>query len=170
MSVDFKNALVAEFRHRVFGESVVRLKKCLAQLTEEEVWWRPNENSNAVGNLVLHLCGNARQWVLSGLFGQPDLRKRQAEFDQRDIIPKDNLLALLDNLCAEIDALLDSVTPEELLRPRPVQVYDSITGVSILIHVIEHFSYHVGQMTYGVKAVKNRQLNFYTENLEVEKG
>jgi uncharacterized damage-inducible protein DinB len=157
---DFKKEIIAQFRERVFQESIPRLKKCLAELTDEEIWWRPNENSNAIGNLVLHLCGNARQWVLSGLGGAPDMRERQKEFDQRAIIPKAILLDLVDTLQADIDKRLDTISATELLRVRPVQIYQE-TGVSILIHVIEHFSYHVGQMTYSVKYMKNKQLGYY---------
>lgn len=65
----FCDALLAETRRRLFGESFPRLKKCLEQLSEEEIWHRPNPHSNSVGNLVLHLCGNARQWIASGLGG-----------------------------------------------------------------------------------------------------
>jgi uncharacterized damage-inducible protein DinB len=157
---DFKIQIIAQFRERVFCESVPRLKKCLAELSDEEIWSRPNENSNAIGNLVLHLCGNARQWILSGLGGMPDKRERQKEFDQRTIIPKADLLKLLDDLVVELDSLLDKITAIELLRVRPVQIYQE-TGVSILIHVIEHFSYHVGQMTYAVKYMKNKQMGYY---------
>ncbi len=155
-----KNVLINQFRERVFNESVPRLKRCLNELTDEEIWWRPNENSNAIGNLVLHLCGNARQWILSGLGGAPDMRERQTEFDQRAIIPKTDLLRLLDTLLAEINTLLNTLTTKELLRVRAVQIYHE-TGVSILIHVIEHFSYHVGQMTVIVKFLKNKQLGYY---------
>ncbi len=157
---DFKTEIIAQLRIRVFEESVPRIKKCLAELTDAEIWWRPNDNSNAIGNLVLHLCGNARQWILSGIGGAPDKRERQKEFDQRDIIPKAELLKLLDDLIAEIAVLLPSITAKELLRVRPVQIYQE-TGISILIHVIEHFSYHVGQMTVIVKSLKNKQLGYY---------
>jgi uncharacterized damage-inducible protein DinB len=157
---DFKTQIIAQFKERVFIESVPRIKKCLAELTDKEIWSRPNENSNAIGNLVLHLCGNARQWILSGIGGAPDKRERQKEFDQRTIIPKADLLKLLDDLVVEIDNLLNKITAKELLRVRPVQIYQE-TGVSILIHVIEHFSYHVGQMTYAVKYMKNKQMGYY---------
>ena len=56
-----------QIHQRLFEESVPRLKKCLDELTEEEVWKRPNEYSNSMGNLVLHLCGNVRQWIVSGV-------------------------------------------------------------------------------------------------------
>lgn len=162
-SLALTHALVAEFRRRVMDESVPRLKKCLAELTEAEVWQRPNPNSNAVGNLVLHLCGNARQWVLTGIGGAPDHRERQTEFDCRGGISKAELVEKLDALMLEINELLDKITPEELLRVRPVQVYEE-SGLTILVHVLEHFSYHVGQATYFVKAIKDMDLAYYEDD------
>ncbi len=162
-SLALTHALVAEFRRRVMDESVPRLKKCLAELTEAEVWQRPNPNSNAVGNLVLHLCGNARQWVLTGIGGAPDHRERQAEFDCRGGINKAELVEKLDALMLEINEFLDKITPEELLRVRPVQVYEE-SGLTILVHVLEHFSYHVGQATYFVKAIKDMDLAYYEDD------
>ena len=78
-----KDELLNEFRRRIFEEGLPRLKKCLAELTEEETWQRPNGHSNSMGNLVLHLNGNVRQWIVSGLGGRPDERKRQQEFDSQ---------------------------------------------------------------------------------------
>lgn len=137
-----------------------RLKKCLDQLTEEEVWQRPNEHSNSMGNLVLHLEGNIRQWVLSGLAKSPDSRKRQDEFDERGPIPKAKLLADLERTMEEIAEALDKIQPEDLMTQHEVQVFHE-SGLSILIHVVEHFSYHVGQMTFYVKALKDIDMDYY---------
>ncbi len=156
----FRDALIAETRRRLFEESFPRLKKCLQELTVEEIWQRPNANSNSVGNLVLHLCGNARQWIVSGLGGQPDTRQRQQEFDEKGPLPTTQLMDMLDVLRRDIEEVLQRVEPEELLRQRPVQVYEE-TGLSILVHVVEHFSYHVGQITYYVKLRKNVSLKYY---------
>ena len=122
---------------------------------------RPNENSNSVGNLVLHLCGNARQWIVSGLGGQADVRQRQREFDEQGPMPKQELLDLIDAVEVDMKQVIDDLKPEELLRMRKVQTFEE-NGVSILIHVIEHFSYHVGQMTYVVKAMKNVDTGYYS--------
>ena len=138
----------------------MRLKKCLGELTEEQIWSRPNENSNSMGNIVLHLCGNVRQWIVAGLGEQIDIRQRQKEFDEKGPIPSAKMLQELDVLMAEVNDILDQVTPEDLLRKRPVQIYEE-SGLSILIHVVEHFSYHVGQMTYYVKMVKNMDMGYY---------
>ena len=163
----FRDLLLAEVKRRLFDESMPRLKKCLAELGEEEVWQRPNEHSNSVGNLVLHLNGNIRQWILSGLAGQPDTRKRQEEFDEQGPIPKTELLESLEKTMALAAAALDDIPPENLLEYRDVQTFRE-SGLSILIHVVEHFSYHVGQITFIVKAGKNIDMGYY-ENIDLEK-
>ena len=156
----FCDALLAEARRRLFEESIPRLKKCLAELNEEEIWHRPNGHSNSVGNLVLHLCGNARQWIISGLGGQADTRQRQQEFDERGLLPTSYLLEMLEQLQEDMEAVFQEIEPAGLLRPRPVQTFQE-TGLSVLIHVIEHFSYHVGQATYFVKSLKNTDMGYY---------
>ena len=156
----FLNLFVSEIKRRLFEESQVRLERCLNELSEADIWWRPNENSNSVGNLVLHLCGNARQWILAGLGGALDQRRRQTEFDERGPIPRADLIQKVRDVMGEIDEVLDHLKPEDLERPIVVQSFDE-TGLSILIHVVEHFSYHVGQMAYIVKARLDKQTNFY---------
>lgn len=166
--VDFRNALIAEARRRLIGESIPRLRQCLSLLSEEEIWRRPNPQSNSVGNLALHLCGNARQWIGSGLAGMPDTRRRQAEFDERGPVPTAQLLRLIEETEKLIEETLEKVDPEDLLALRPVQTFEE-SGLSILIHVVEHFSYHVGQAAYWVKAMKGEDLGFYGGmDLEVE--
>lgn len=153
--------LIQETRRRLLGESLPRLKRCLDLLEEEEVWLRPNESSNSVGNLVLHLCGNARQWIVSGLGGAVDNRRRSEEFSARGPLPKSYLIELLDALASDIEAVLDRLSEGDLLKVYPVQVFQE-TGISILVHVVEHFSYHVGQVGYFVKARKNLDLGYYS--------
>lgn len=167
-SENLKDLLVYEFRRRVIEESIPRIKKSLSEISEAEVWFRPNENSNAIGNLVLHLCGNARQWVLAGMDAQPDHRQRQTEFDARGGISKADLTDLMDKLQVDLEEFLPRITVENLFIVRRVQVFEE-TGVSILVHVIEHFSYHTGQIAYAVKFLKNKDLDFYGDmNLEVQ--
>lgn len=150
----------SEVRRRLIDESMPRLKMCLEKLTEEDIWWRPNDNSNSVGNLILHLCGNIRQWMLSALGGSVDNRVRQKEFDERGPLPKDTLIQKLDQVMKEVGELLDRLHPEALIEKKVVQGFEE-TGMSILIHVIEHFSYHVGQIVYMTKAAKDIDLKFY---------
>ena len=160
LSQTIHRTLIAEVKRRIITESVPRIKKCLAQLSQEEIWHRPNENVVSVGNLVLHLCGNLRQWVLSGLGNHPDRRQRDTEFAQTEPISADELIQQLDTLMQEVEQVLDQLTPLGLVTTRPVQAYQE-TGLAILMHITEHFSYHTGQITYYVKTRKNVDLQYY---------
>lgn len=160
-----KDEIIVEFKRRINDEFVPRIKKSIAHLNDEELWYRPNENTVSASNLILHLCGNVRQWILSGLAEHPDYRKRQNEFNESGLIPRDMLLSNLDNLMIEVSQALHHLTVEDLLQKRPVQIYNE-TGISILIHVIEHFSYHTGQIVYFVKSKKNVDMQFY-ENVNL---
>ncbi|MEO1414215.1 MAG: DinB family protein [Bacteroidota bacterium] len=153
--------LIQETQRRLFEESIPRIKKCLSMVTEEEVWLSLNDATNSMGNLILHLNGNVRQWILSGLMGQPDTRQRQEEFDALPrSLEKTDLIHMLDQLEAEVREALEEVSPEDLIRKRSVQVFEE-SGLSILVHVVEHFSYHVGQITYIVKSIKNEETHYY---------
>lgn len=153
-------AVVQEVRRRLFTECVPRLRTCLSLLSDTELWYRPNAETVSIGNLVLHLCGNVRQWILSGVDGRPDTRRRQSEFDEPGPIPADELLRRLDDVMTEVSGVLDRLTPQALLGVYRVQGFDE-TGAAILIHVTEHFSYHVGQVTYAVKSRKGVDLGYY---------
>ncbi|MEM6321921.1 MAG: DinB family protein, partial [Bacteroidota bacterium] len=159
-STELADAFLTEIKRRLFKECVPRLKICLAELTDEEIWYRPNSASNSVGNLVLHLLGNVRQWVVAGLGGQKDIRERQKEFDEQGPIAVEEIIADLDILMAIVAQIIEKTTIEDLLTVRNVQGYQE-SGLSILVHVTEHFSYHVGQMTYIVKMLKNADIGYY---------
>jgi len=153
-------ALIAEIKRRLFEESMFRLKKCLNELTTEQIWYRPNPSSNSVGNLILHLHGNVRQWVIAGLGKNEDIRERQKEFDEQGLVPVKKMVEDMDLLMVEVEAILDQVTAEDLLEVRNVQGFKE-SGLSILVHITEHFSYHVGQMTYIVKMLKDKDMGYY---------
>lgn len=156
----FGQAFITECERRLFDESLPRLKKCLALLSEEEIWFRPNSETVSVGNLVLHLCGNVRQWIVSGLGGVSDTRKRSEEFSEQGPIPTDDLVEHLDKIMKETQLVIRSLEPTSLLEKRYVQGFEE-SGISILVHVVEHFSYHVGQITYFVKSKKGMDLKYY---------
>lgn len=160
----FRALFVAEIHRRLFDESMPRIRKCMELVSEQELWFRPNEQSNSIGNLLLHLEGNVRQWILSGLGKQEDQRQRDDEFRASGMRSKADLWARLDHTMQEVQAFLPTITEEQLLAVHPVQVYEE-SGISILVHVVEHFSYHVGQITYAVKWLKNVDTGYYEEDL-----
>ena len=137
-----------------------RITRCLEELTEEQVWQRPNASSNSVGNQILHLCGNIRQWIVTGLGGLPDQRKRAEEFAATGGEEKAELLGRLSRVVADSKTVINKLTEEDLLRERPVQAFHH-DGVFILTHVTEHLSYHTGQIIFWVKALKDKDLDLY---------
>ena len=129
-------------------------------LTHEQVWWRPNSESNSIGNLILHLEGNVRQWIISGIGDRADTRRRQSEFDARETMSSEELLDHLRRTMEEAKDVLATITPEMPLVMKPVQTFEE-SVLSILVHVTEHFSYHTGQIAYITKQCLDEQLGFY---------
>jgi uncharacterized damage-inducible protein DinB len=108
-----------------------RIEHCVDQLDDEQVWWRPQGSMNSVGNILLHLVGNLRQWVVSGVGGVPDTRDRPAEFAERGPIPKAELLGRLGAVVAEADAALAGLDESRLLEPRRIQGFDETVLTAI---------------------------------------
>ena len=159
-SDDLRDALVREVEYRLYTECLPRIIKCIDQLDNDRIWWRPNENSNSVGNLILHLCGNVRQWIYTGLGKNEDVRNRQTEFDERKGIDKEELKEKLVATMALVRPVISNIPTEELLNIRSVQTFEE-TGLTILVHVTEHFSYHTGQIAYITKMILDKPLGFY---------
>ena len=136
-----------------------RIVRCLHSLSQKQIWWRPNAASNSVGNLTLHLCGNIRQWIVSGLGGAPDVRARDAEFAERGPVPRRVLIRRLQQTVREALAVLRRLPPDALTRHHVIQGFH-VTGLSAVFNVAEHFSYHAGQIIYLTKLKRSRDLRF----------
>jgi len=143
-----------------FDWNLERIVRCLDQLTEDQIWQRPNGNSLSIGNQLLHLNGNIRQWILTGLGRIPDTREREEEFAATGGIPKADLLEDLTATITAAKAVVDGLTEEDMVTERPVQAYKH-DGMFIVIHVTEHLSYHAGQVIFWTKALKDVDLDFY---------
>lgn len=154
------NNFVSETKLRMVEESFSKISSCLSQLSEEEVWHRPNEHVNSVGNLMLHLCGNVGQYVISGAGGHKDIRERQKEFDDRGTFTKEELIEKMRKVLAQVVEVLDQLTPEQMIEVRPVQCYE-MSVISMILHATEHFSYHTGQIIYYTKMLRNKDMAFY---------
>lgn len=141
-------------------ENTPKIKKCLDELTEEEVWKKPNASSNSVGNQLLHLSGNITQWILSSLGNTPDNRERDLEFSTEGGLTKKELFDMLESTVAKAVEVIQNLTGDELLQLRSVQGYET-SGVGIIIHVVEHYSYHTGQIIFWTKLLKDKDLAFY---------
>ena len=153
-------AFLARASEFILGDYLPKIERCLENLSDEQIWWRANEESNSIGNLILHLCGNARQWIVCGVGSQPDARNRDAEFEQRDVVPRDELVALLRSTLSDVHTTLQSVDPSTLLAYRKIQGND-VDILEAIFHVTEHFSMHTGQIIMLTKMMTSADLRFY---------
>mgnify|MGYP000639807866 CR=1 FL=1 len=155
-----ENQLVNEFKRRVFEESYARIFKCLEVMDDPQIWFAPNKNIPSVGNLILHLCGNMRQWVLSGLGNKLDNRDRDSEFIPQQDIRKCDLIFLMENVRVNIREVLIELPEDFETRKVKIQGFNE-TGFTVLTHVMEHFSYHTGQITTLTKLQQNMDTGYY---------
>jgi uncharacterized damage-inducible protein DinB len=139
---------------------VLRIRDCLDKLSPGEIWARGNENENAIGNLVLHLNGNVRQWIIAGVGGAADTRVRDAEFEARALMETGELLGRLDETVNEAIEVLGRVTASQLGERVTIQKY-SVTVLEAIFHVVEHFSHHTGQIIFATKMLTGEDLGFY---------
>ena len=153
-------AFIASASNFLIGDYLPKIERCLEKLTDEQIWWRANEQSNSIGNLILHLCGNARQWIVCGIGSQPDSRNRDAEFEQRGVIPRDELLTLLRSTLSDVQATLAALDPAIVLEHRKIQGND-VEILEAIFHVTEHFSMHTGQIIMLTKMLTSADLRFY---------
>ena len=155
-----EEAFLAQSRRLLTGSYLPRIEKAVEGLSDEQLWWRANAESNSIGNLILHLAGNVRQWIVSGIGGAVDARDRQGEFDAREPMPAGELLARLTSTVEEADRVLAALAPGTLLERRRIQTYD-VTVLQAVYTVVEHFSMHTGQTILLAKMWKG-DLGLYT--------
>ncbi len=151
---------LATARQKLLDEFWPRTCACLDSLNDEQIWWRPNEESNSIGNLLLHLNGNVQQWIVTPLGRREDTRDRDAEFAERAHVSASVLRSLLDKTLAEVEEILQRLTPEDLEERHHIQNHD-VTALQAIFHVVEHFAMHHGQILYITKMLQGRDLGFY---------
>jgi len=149
-------------RAKLLGQYWPRMRKAVESLTEEQIWWRPNAESNSVGNLLLHLNGNVRQWLVDSFNGAEDLRDRPAEFSATGQLSGAELLARVDETLGEAAKVLGRLAEAELLREYEIQGY-RVRGLEAVYQVVEHFGLHHGQILYITKMLRGEDLGFYRE-------
>jgi uncharacterized damage-inducible protein DinB len=147
-------------------ENVPRIQKCFAQLKHKEIWYSPNQQSNSIGHLILHLCGNITQYIQASLGGEQDKRERDLEFSSSEKLSAEALLEKLKTVVNKAELIILKCSETELLKERKVQAFN-LSGIGVIIHVVEHFSYHTGQIAYYTKELKNKDLQFY-EGLDLD--
>ena len=160
MSSEAGRAFLAEARRHLRADYLPKIERCLGRLTDEQVWWRASERSNSVGNLLLHLEGNLRQWVVCGVGGARDARVRDREFAERRGLPREELSGALRTTVEEACEALARLEPAALLETRRVQGLD-VTLLTAVFHAVEHFSMHTGQVILLTKMLADEDLAFY---------
>lgn len=157
------SGLFLEFsRTKLLGQYWPRLRACVEPLTEEQVWWRANEASNSIGNLVLHLNGNVGQWLVASFNKAEDKRNRPAEFAAREGMAPRALLERLGATMEQAAEVLTRLTEADLLARYEIQGYN-VSGLDAVYQVVEHFGMHYGQIAYISKSLQGVDLGFYRE-------
>jgi hypothetical protein len=146
--------------HTLREHYLPKVREAVEQLEEPEIWLRAGNASNSVGNILLHMAGNLRQHIISGVGGKPDERNRPLEFAARGGVPKELLLQTLEDTVREACAVLEAFDVKLLGEARIIQK-NKVILLGDIYHVVEHFAYHVGQIIYAVKAVKDKGFNWY---------
>ncbi|MBM3735863.1 MAG: DUF1572 domain-containing protein [Acidobacteria bacterium] len=137
-----------------------RIVTCLEKLSHEQIWFRAGDHENAVGNLVLHLCGNVRQWIGHGAGQLPNVRDRDSEFAARGEMDRGTLIARLNETIAIAQDVLRSGNAEMLARRARIQGYD-VPVLEAVFHSVQHFAQHTGQILFITKNLTREDLGFY---------
>jgi uncharacterized damage-inducible protein DinB len=143
---DVAAAVIAEAR-TTLREAHAKIVHCLDQLDDDQFNWRPFEPANSLANLLLHLCGNMRQWIINGIDQKPDTRHRPSEFSDRKPYAKAELMQRLDDTVKEADATLSRVTAETITQPRRIQGFDA-SVMHAVFHTVSHFVGHSQEIIY----------------------
>lgn len=157
---DAGRAFLDESRRYFLADYFPKIERCLERVTDAQVWWRANEESNSIGNLLLHLEGNARQWIVCGVGGASGQRDRDREFDERAQLPRATLLSALRTTLEDVEGVLARLDSSALLETRHIQGQD-VTVLAAVFHVVEHFSMHTGQIILLTKQLSSGDLAFY---------
>jgi hypothetical protein len=147
-------------RNLLTSDYLPKIERCLDQLSDRDVWSRPNDASNSIGNLILHLCGNVTMWIIGGVGNVPFERNRQLEFDERREIQSGDLRQRLRIAVQQADDVLRTFDTNQLMSRRAIQGYD-VTVLEAIYHVVEHFSMHCGQIILLTKARTGRDLQLW---------
>lgn len=152
-----------EFREQAvfrIEEALRMIRISLKELDEDAFWYRPNEVSNGVGQLLEHLSGNIKQYILSGLGGEKDTRERDREFESTGRRDREAVEQKFFETVRLATSVIENLPESSWLQKKQIQGFD-LTGLGIVLHVVEHLSYHTGQIAYLTKLINNSELGFY---------
>jgi hypothetical protein len=169
MTADELAAAVGREAATELTSALGKIQHCLGQLTDEQVWWRYQPSLNSIGNLIMHMCGNVRQWVVAGLGGAADRRDRPAEFAERGPIPKADLLRKLDAVVGEAKEVLGKLTTRQLLEVRRIQDFD-VTGLAAIFDSVPHFRGHTQEIIHMTRLQLGDAYQYQWKPLTPEQG
>ncbi len=149
-------------RYWLTKEYPIKLRHCINALPRDAVWARPNESSNSIGNLLVHLTGNVTEWILGGVGGRSIKRYRTGEFEQQDGADAAVLLDNLERVLQEADTVLAGLTEKDLERSVVIQGRDT-NVLGAVYHVVEHFAMHTGQIVLMTKIYAPGKIQFYED-------
>ena len=155
---DVANALLTGARHQL-SEGMAKIEHCVAQLSDEQLWWRPRPEMNSIANLMLHLAGNLRQWIVAGVGGAKDVRDRPGEFAERSGMPKAQVFEKLRHVIAECDAILAKLGPDALVSRKRIQGFD-VTVTDAIFDVVPHFRGHTQEIIHMTREQLGERYQF----------
>ena len=163
LGLELAREFIARSRFYLSEEYRTKIRRAVEAIPAEAIWRRANDQSNSVGNLLVHLAGNVRQWIVSGVGGAADVRERRSEFAAREGAGAKELLARLDEALAEADGVIARLTPDVLVQRRTIQGRD-VTVMAAVYSAVQHFSTHLGQIVMVAKEVSPGAIRFYDDS------
>ena len=139
-----------------------QIANCLDQLTEQQMSQRGGDHENSVINLLLHLEGNLRQWVLHGIDNQPDIRRRDDEFTLTLSTSAAEARAAFNATVEESSRVIAALDPARLLEvidPQPTGTWRNPTILDAIYKVVGHLEHHAGQIVLLTKQMAGRDLD-----------
>jgi uncharacterized damage-inducible protein DinB len=169
MNIDEISATIGKEAAFELDSACARIKHCVNQLSDEQIWARSTPKMNSIGNLILHLCGNVRQWLIAGLGDQPDIRNRPQEFAERGPIAKSELLSKLDTTIREAKTVLERQTAAQLISVRRIQGFE-VTGLRAIFNSVPHFRGHTQEIIHMTRAILGDAYQFAWQPTTAEEG
>ena len=168
-TVDDLTRALSDEANRTLDQCLEQIRHCTDQLSDDQIWWRPEKSMNSIGNLLLHLTGNIRQWIVSGIGGARDVRQRPREFSERGPIPTAQLLAGIERVVDEAQHALAAATAAELLATRRIQGSE-ITGIRAIFDSIPHFKGHTQEIVCLTRMQLGDGYRYHWRPQTVEQG